>query len=63
MRAVDADEETLTELFTDAGFQGAVSDARFFGETHSPTVPHIFSSVIELDSAKARRVGDGVARR
>lgn len=50
MRAVDPDEEMLTELFTDAGFQGAVSDTRFFGESHSPEQPHIFSSVIELES-------------
>lgn len=50
MRAVDADEEALTELFTEAGFQGAVTDTRFYGETHSPMAPHIFSSVIELES-------------
>ncbi len=50
MRAVDPDEEMLTELFTDAGFQGAVGDTRFFGETHSPTQPHVYSAVIELES-------------
>ena len=50
MHAVDADGEMLTELFTDAGFQGAVRDTRFIGETHSPMAPHIFSSVIELES-------------
>lgn len=50
MRSIDPDEEMLTELFTEAGFKGSVLEARFYGETHSPEVPHVFSSVIELES-------------
>lgn len=48
--AVDPDEETMTNVFSDAGFQAAISSARFFGETHGPTLPHIFSSAVELQS-------------
>lgn len=47
--AIDPDE-TVTGVFREAGFQGAVEDVRFFGETHSPDAPHIFSSVIQLES-------------
>jgi len=47
--AIDPAEEEVTKVFQ-AGFQGAGTDARFFGETHSQTAPHVFSSLIELDS-------------
>jgi hypothetical protein len=48
--AIDPDEKIMTEVFRDAGFQSAISSARFYGETHGPTLPHIFSSAIELQS-------------
>lgn len=48
--AVDPNTEAMTDLFREAGFQEAISDTRFFGETHSRTSPHIFSSVIQLQS-------------
>ena len=48
--AVDPDPETTAEVFREAGFRGAILDARFFGETHSPHAPHVFSSVIQLES-------------
>jgi hypothetical protein len=47
--AVDPDE-TMTEAFREAGFQAAIVDARFFADTHSGDVPHVFSSVIQLES-------------
>jgi hypothetical protein len=47
--AIDPDEEEVTAVFQ-AGFKGAGTDARFFGKTHSQTAPHVFSSLIELDS-------------
>jgi len=50
--AIDPDKETMTEVFREAGFQEAIADARFFGETHSMTSPHIFSSAIQLQSAE-----------
>jgi hypothetical protein len=49
-RSVDPDPDELTAVFEDAGFQGLGQDARFFGDTHSPDNPHIFSSAIELES-------------
>ena len=49
-RAVDPDHEEVTEVFQKAGFKGAGEDARFFGETHTFTAPHVFSSFIELES-------------
>lgn len=49
-RAVDPDEEEMTTVFQEAGFKGAGVDARFFGETHTFTAPHVFSSFIELES-------------
>jgi hypothetical protein len=49
-RAVDPDEEEMTEVFQKAGVKGAGVDARFFGETHAFTAPHVFSSFIELES-------------
>jgi hypothetical protein len=48
--AVDPDKQVMTEVFREAGFQEAIADARFFGETHSRTSPHVFSSVIRLQS-------------
>jgi hypothetical protein len=49
-RAASPDEDEMTAVFDDAGFKGAGVDARFFGETHAPDEPHIFSSEIELES-------------
>ena len=40
----------MTTVFREAGFKGAGLDARFYGETHRPGVPHVFSSFIELES-------------
>ena len=48
--AVDPDTDEMTDVFTEAGFQGAILDTRFYGETHARTAPHVNSSVIELDS-------------
>ena len=48
--AVDPDTEEMTDVFREAGFEGAVIDTRFFGETHSPEAPHVVSSVIQLQS-------------
>ena len=50
--AIDPDRETMTEVFREAGFQEAIANARFFGETHSRTAPHIFSTAIQLQSAE-----------
>jgi hypothetical protein len=47
---IDPDEEEMTTVFQEAGFKGAGVDARFFGETHARTAPHVFSSFIELES-------------
>ena len=47
---IDPDEEEMTTVFQEAGFKGAGLDVRFFGETHSPHAPHLFSSFIELES-------------
>ena len=52
-RAIDPDNEEVTEVFQEADFKGAGVDARFFGETHTFTVPHVFSSFIELESEDA----------
>jgi hypothetical protein len=49
-RAVDPDQEEATTVFQDAGFTGGGVDARFYGQTHSFTAPHVFSSFIELES-------------
>jgi hypothetical protein len=48
--AVDPDKEEMTTVFQEAGFKGAGVDSRFFGETHTFTVPHVSSSFIELES-------------
>jgi len=47
---IDPDEEEMTTVFQEAGFVGAGLDVRFFGETHTPTAPHLFSWFIELES-------------
>ncbi len=54
-RAVDPDKEEMTTVFQEAGFKGAGVDARFFGETHTFTAPHVFSSFIELESEDGAR--------
>jgi hypothetical protein len=51
--AVDPNEEEMTTVFQEAGFKGAGVDARFFGETHTRTAPHVFSSFVELESEDA----------
>ena len=48
--SINPDKEEMTAVFKEAGFHGAGVDARFYGETHAPTSPHVFSSFIELDS-------------
>jgi hypothetical protein len=47
---IDPDDEEVTTVFQEAGFKGAGLDVRFFGDSHSPTAPHLFSWFIELDS-------------
>lgn len=49
-RLIDPDEDELTTVLRDAGFEGTGVDSRFVGESHSPDVPHLVSSFIELDS-------------
>ncbi len=51
---IDPDEEEITTVFQE-GFEGAGLDVRFFGETHSPTAPHLFSWFVELDSEDAAK--------
>jgi hypothetical protein len=54
--SIDPDNDELTTLFQDAGFEGAGIDTRFFGETHSPeSSPHVNSSFIELESEDGAR--------
>jgi hypothetical protein len=50
--AIDPDTEEMTDVFREAGFEGAITDTRFFGATHRPGAPHIVSSVIQLQSAE-----------
>jgi hypothetical protein len=47
---IDPDREEMTTVFPEADFMRAGLDVRFFGETHTPDVPHLFSWFIELDS-------------
>jgi hypothetical protein len=47
---IDPDREEMTRVFQDAGLKRAGLDVRFFGDTHEPTAPHLFSWFIELDS-------------
>jgi hypothetical protein len=54
-RAVDPDQEEMTMVFQEAGFKGGGEDARFFGDTHTFTAPHVFSSFIELESEDGAR--------
>lgn len=50
-RAVDPDDEEITEAFPEASFKGAGMDTRFYGETHTPgQSTHVVSSFIELTS-------------
>jgi hypothetical protein len=49
-RLIDPDEDEMATLLRDAGFEGTGVDSRFVGESHSPTVPHLVSSFIELES-------------
>jgi hypothetical protein len=50
-RAVDPDNEEITETFPEASFKGAGMDTRFYGETHTPgQSTHVVSSFIELTS-------------
>ena len=49
-RSVDADADELRDVFTEAGFEAAIIDARFFGETHTPDALHVFSSAVQLQS-------------
>ena len=48
--AIDPDEEEATTVFQEAGFKGSGVDVRFFGDTHTDTAPHVFSSFMELGS-------------
>jgi hypothetical protein len=56
-QAVNPDEDEMTAVFEDAGFKRAGVDARFYGETHSPDLPHVFSSAIELESDEGATSG------
>jgi hypothetical protein len=51
---IDPDREEMTTVF-EAGFMRAGLDVRFFGETHDPHAPHLFSWFIELDSEDGAR--------
>jgi hypothetical protein len=53
--AIDPDNEEMSTVFQEAGFRGAGEDWRFFGETHSPTAPHLVSSFIGLESEDGAR--------
>jgi hypothetical protein len=48
--SVDPDIAEMTGVFEEAGFEGARTETRFYGETHAPTAPHVHSSVIQLQS-------------
>jgi hypothetical protein len=49
---IDPDQEEMTTVFEDAGFERAGLDVRFFGDDHEsiPHPPHLFSWFIELGS-------------
>jgi hypothetical protein len=47
---IDPDPEEVAMLFEEAGFKQAGLDVRFFGESHSPESPHVFSWFIEVGS-------------
>lgn len=48
--SVDPDIEEMTGVFEEAGFEGARTETRFYGEMHSPEAPHVHSSVIQVQS-------------
>lgn len=48
--AVDPDMDEVTKVFQDAGFKEAGLDVRFFGEKHTRSAPHLFSSIVELET-------------
>jgi hypothetical protein len=52
---VDPDREEMTTIFQEAGVKWAGLDARFFGETHRPHAPHLFGSIVELQSEDGAR--------
>ena len=52
---IDPDDEQVTEVFREAGFERAGTEVRFYGETHSPDEPHLFSSFYELGSEEGAR--------
>ncbi len=52
---VDPDRDEMTMVFEEAGFEEAGTEVRFYGETHSPDEPHIFSSFYELESEDGAR--------
>ncbi len=47
---IDPDRAEMTTVFEEAGFVEAGLDVRFYGETHDPEAPHLFSWFIELES-------------
>ncbi|MBA2425319.1 MAG: hypothetical protein H0W35_01120 [Actinobacteria bacterium] len=53
--AIDPDAEELNDVFTEAGFQAAIIDTRFYGEEHVGGAPHITSSVIQLQSEQGAK--------
>ncbi|HEU4356164.1 MAG TPA: hypothetical protein VFT27_11295 [Actinomycetota bacterium] len=53
--AIDPDQEEMTTVFREAGFKEAGVDARFFGETHEPSAPHVISWFVELESEDGAR--------
>ncbi|HEU4972212.1 MAG TPA: hypothetical protein VFT35_09870 [Gaiellaceae bacterium] len=55
-RAVDPDNEEMTEVFQGAGFKSAGVDTRFYGETHTPgQSTHVVSLFVELASEDGAR--------
>ena len=48
--SIDPDTEEMTAVFEEAGFEGARTETRFYGETHTRTAPHVHSSVIRVQS-------------
>jgi hypothetical protein len=48
--AIDPNMEEMREVFREAGFQAAVADTRYYGETHIGAASHVFSTTIQLES-------------
>jgi hypothetical protein len=49
--SIDPDEEEMTGVFQEAGFESAGVDTRFYGDVHTPgESTHVVSSFIELAS-------------